>query len=183
MASLTAVLRDPKHHPYWLPAVLDTVRVNAEITPNVLQAAIVVAATYVLPPLPSMAFALWEAILDGVGLLVDWIPRGCVLCVEDHAPPAWRAVSALTMWKPEEEIKAPMSAIIEDTKPRSTIFIRGPWTHSPSWGNKNDAIILCIAPDQTLAMAISLDPRCVLIWLPGQCPWWTALLLPENHSL
>lgn len=94
LPTLTGILRDPQHHPRWLPVVLDMVRTNAEMHPGLLQAALVTQAASALPPLPAMAVALWQAVLDGIGPLSDWIPRGARLrLVGPAVPPAWCAAA------------------------------------------------------------------------------------------
>lgn len=88
--------------PSRLPAVLDVVRANTDVSPVVLQTACILhAAPAALPPLPSIARALWEAILDGTGPLAPWLPRGAELrCCGDDTPPEWRAVVAVVVQRP-----------------------------------------------------------------------------------
>lgn len=60
---------------YWLVALLDVVRVNAEITPFVLQSAFLsFGDASKVPALPPVAPTLWWATLDGEGPLSAW-PR------------------------------------------------------------------------------------------------------------
>lgn len=56
--------------PSWLVALLDVVRVNAEITPFVVQSAFLsLGDTGSVPPLPTVAPALWWTSLEGGGPL------------------------------------------------------------------------------------------------------------------